>query len=99
MAAHLVNSKVNNESLLSYNTFENKDETGDDHPAASKAEDMNSRFKCCWRCWLLCCCDRQSCKICGYGSDETVSDDIEFALGKYIQVYKKYEIFCITFRI
>lgn len=91
MAAHPVTCNVKDESPPSYNTFETKEET-EDHPAGTiQAEKkMESRYKLCWLCSFSCCSDGLKCKLFGCGSEETVSDDIEFALVDYIQVHKMF---------
>lgn len=87
MAAHLASNKLKEESSLSYNTFENRDESEDHCPndVAIEAENnMPTRHKLFWFCFFSCCKER--CKICACGSEETVSDDVDFAMVKYLQV-------------
>lgn len=88
MAANLVSSKVKDESSPAYNTFVNKDET-DGHPAvtASEAEKKtNSTHKFHWLCSFTCYNVEQCWKLCGRGTQETVSDGWELALDEYIKV-------------
>lgn len=89
MAVNMVELKVNDESVLSYNTFESNVETVDRPPASSETEKTKWRSKIWWLCSFSYCNKNEICKMFGCASEETVSDDIEFALVNYIQVQRE----------
>jgi hypothetical protein len=76
--ARLVSYKVKDEST--YSTFDNKNSSNAQEKiqeiSENESADSGKNWFCC-NCWKLC------------GSQETVSDDIEFAMVKYAQVWTR----------